>query len=386
MFPLIFMIKVLTLFNTEQGSLRITKLARFDCPSFQDGQVLDIAQAKDELTYVLEELAPAMGANPQVIIGVRGPMVTFQRKEGFRTTSSRNYSIIREQDITEALNNAKPVILPPDTQIVDVWTQSFAVGEREGIRNPRGMSGISLEARVFISYANSGYLTDLKEVLQACNLTEYRLYASAVPIAQQLPSPSEKQKQTMVLDIGEDASSALFYNKGLLVEGKNLSCGYRLMVQNLAEFWADSYENVKNMLDNYECDDDNINDAIEDSVQFMLKHIYKALCQSSIYFMKHQPRQIIVTGSGILDFTAPLTREIFNAAKARACLLEPETDHPDDVAEETTDLRLFTGALCLIYHHLQLEDNAEAVTGQSGDEGLFGKILDKFGLNGFSLF
>lgn len=365
------------LFDTEQGSVRITKLARFDCPHFQDGQVLDLGPAQDELTYVLEELAPFIGLNPKILIGVRGPMLSFQRRTGFRIANARN-CIIRDQDIKEALNDAVPSVLPAGTQVLDVWAQSFVVEGIEGIQNPKGRPGVSLEAQTLISYADTSYLADLKNILHLCNVSNYRLLPTAVPIVQQLPSPSEKKGRTLLIDIGNNSTSALLYNKGLVMEGINLAFGDNVLIKQFAKLLEQDVSEAQKILDNY-TPDEYVDDAIEDATEFMIQRIYRELSKSLVSFAQKAPTQIILTGNGVSDFTEPIVRDIFQVNKVRWSFLEPETD--DDNEDPSVDLLLFTGALSIIYHALQTEDAADPAEMAPVQDGILGKLLGKIGLN-----
>ena len=364
---------VVALFDTEQGSVRITKLARFDSAYFQDGQVLDVGRAQDELTYILEELSNEIGLNPKVIIGLRGPMLSFQRRTGFRTANARN-CIIRDSDIQEALSNAVPSVLPASTQVIDIWPQSFVVEGKDGIQNPKGMPGITLEAETFISYADATYVADIKNVLHLCNLSNYRLLATAVPIARQLPNISEKQTRTLVLDIGDNSTEAMLYNKGLLIDGKSLALGHNVLIKEFAKLLENDVQTAQDILNDYQ-EDEVTDELIEDATEIMLRRIHRELCESSLFYVQNPPTQLILTGCGISQFTLDLAKPIFQVRKVRCALLET------NAADEQTDLSQFTGALALIYHTLQVEESVDEGSDSSKSETFFEKLLTKIGFN-----
>ena len=364
------------LFDTEKGSIHFTKLARFDSPHFQDGQVLDVGRAQDELTYVLEELAGDIGQNPKIVVGLRGPMLSFERRTGFRTRNARN-CVIRESDIQEALADAVPPVLPTNTHIIDVWAQSYMVEGKAGYQNPRGLQGITLAAETLISLADASYLEDLKNILHLCNFPGYRLLASAVPIAQQLPTSTDKQGRTLLLDIGDYSTSAILYSKGLIIDGKTFAFGHNLLVKHFAKLLENDVPTAQKILDNYQEQDDVTDELIEDATALLLQHLQKELANASLPYVQNPPSQIILTGSGVTDFTTPLAKEIFHVRKVRDAILDA------DIATEDTNLSLFTGAVALIYHTLQNQQsgNSSQETRADDEEGFLERLLTKIGFN-----
>ena len=53
-------------------------------------------------------------------------------------------------DVEHVIDAAKAVAIPADQKILHVLPQEFIVDGQEGIRDPIGMSGVRLEAKVHI--------------------------------------------------------------------------------------------------------------------------------------------------------------------------------------------------------------------------------------------
>ena len=365
------------LFDTEQGSVSVTRLERFETPHLQDGQVSDLASAQDELNYVLGELSPNMGLSPKIVLGLRGPMLSFKRSSGFKTTDARN-CIIRESSIKEAISNAIPAHLGPEKQIVHVWPQSFVLEGQYRTQNPLGRQGITLEAETFISFADTAYLSDLKAILGGANITPDTILASAVPVAQQLPSETEKQNRTLILDIGDTSTSALIYHKGLLVEGKTFAFGHNFVVRQFADLLQNDIAEAQAELEKYKDKpepDEVTEDLIEDATAALLEKIHKELSAASVYYVQNPPVNLILTGCGITAFTAPIAKEIFPMRKVRTSFLDTSDINPE------ADLGQFTGVLALLYHILQLSEPLKSTSAENAKEGFLEKWLGKLGLS-----
>jgi cell division protein FtsA len=68
------------------------------------------------------------------------------------------------------LDAAKAVAIPMDQRIVHVLPQEFVIDEQEGIRQPVGMSGVRLEARVHIVTAAVSAMQNIVKCVRRCGI------------------------------------------------------------------------------------------------------------------------------------------------------------------------------------------------------------------------
>src|SRR5258708_31439236 len=57
---------------------------------------------------------------------------------------------VRQSDIERVLDAARAINIPQDREILHVLPQEYIIDEQDGIREPLGMSGVRLEAKVHI--------------------------------------------------------------------------------------------------------------------------------------------------------------------------------------------------------------------------------------------
>ena len=162
-----------------------------------------------------------------------------------------------------------------------------------------------------------------------------------------------------------------------------MAFGDNVMIKQFAKLLEQDVSEAQKILDNY-TPDEYIDDAIEDATEFMIRRLYRELGKSLVSFAQKAPTQIILTGNGVCDFTEPIVRDIFQVNKVRWSFLEPETEN--DNKEEAPDLLLFTGALAIIYHTLQMEDSSDPTETSPEREGFLDKLITKIGLNSLFTF
>src|SRR5262249_62038106 len=73
---------------------------------------------------------------------------------------------VRDGDLSRVIESAKAVAIPMDREIIHVLPQEYIVDEQDGIREPLGMAGVRLEAKVHIVTAA---VTSAQNVIKCCN-------------------------------------------------------------------------------------------------------------------------------------------------------------------------------------------------------------------------
>ena len=75
-------------------------------------------------------------------------------------------SEVRDGDVKRVIDAAKAVAIPMDREVIHVIPQEFIVDDQDGIREPLGMSGVRLEAKIHIVTAA---VTSAQNIVKCCN-------------------------------------------------------------------------------------------------------------------------------------------------------------------------------------------------------------------------
>jgi cell division protein FtsA len=81
----------------------------------------------------------------QVYAGIAGSHVRSLNSHGIVAIRDRE---VTQSDVDRVIDAARAVAIPADQRILHVLPQEFIIDGQEGIREPIGMSGVRLEARV----------------------------------------------------------------------------------------------------------------------------------------------------------------------------------------------------------------------------------------------
>lgn len=359
--------------DEETDTLRIRHALRRSCRAFSGAFVRDMQGAQEELSKIFAEVSEYVTFNPSVVVGLRGNFLSFKRASGFKSVDSRN-RIIGEREIDEATHNSIPSNLSETLEVVDVLPQSYTIDGNTGIKNPKGMSGFTLEVETFLSCAMVTHLNNLNNVLSSCECNDYQVLPSSVAMAETLLNADEKQAGALLLDLGETSASALMYHKGALVDGWELGWGMNTLTEAVADLLQNDTETARDVLREYEPGSDDIMDEVlEDAAKKLLTDVKKELLQSLLY-LKYPSSHLVLCGAGADKTLLKTAKKVFGARKARIASFE------NLIADCPADHPAYSGALALIRHALDRERSQLGVA-KAKEPGLLDGLLNKLGLN-----
>ena len=359
-------------FDEEAATITLSRIWRQPCSGFAGARVLDKTKAREELSALINELTQEVATPVSVLVGLRGDFLSFKRSSGFASVATRNY-VIGTKEIEAALHNAVPSTIKDSSEVVDIFPQSYTVDGNEGIVNPKGVPGCTLEAVTFLSLAQSAVLQDLREVFQACSCPEFHVLPSGIAQADRLLRANEKEAGALFLDIGTQSTSAVLYFQNTLVEAWEIPLGQNSGVMAVAEVLQNDLETTREVLKNYKPGTDEIiDDALEEAKDNLLRTVKKRLQQSLLY-VQHPCTHLILSGAGADKKMLAACKKEFNARKARLAEV-------DRVASSSypADPLVCTGTTALITHAL-VREVSELSTLQEKPAGFISNLLDKIG-------
>jgi cell division protein FtsA len=128
-------------------------------------------------------------------------------------------------DVDRVLDAARAVALPMDQDILHVLPQEFLVDGQDGIKEPVGMSGVRLEARVHIISTPIAGAQNVIKCCQRAGLHVVDLVFAPFAAAEVVLSPEEKELGVAVVEIGAGATGLLAFAGGAVKHTAVLSVG-----------------------------------------------------------------------------------------------------------------------------------------------------------------
>ncbi len=354
-------------------TLRIRHLLRQPCKAFAGAFVRDKIGAQEELAHVFSQISGFISSTPSVIVGVRGSFLSFQHRTGFAYTPSRS-RIIRDDTIEEALHDSIPANLDDSLEVIDILPQSYSIDGQHGVINPKGMSGCCLGVETFISLGVATHLANLTSVLEFCGCEDFLWMPTAVALAETALTSAEKAASCLLVDVGENSTSAALYQKESLLEAWEMPFGLDLVADSVADQLQNDFQTARKLLRDYE-PDPVMDEVIAEACTPWLAAFHKELVQSLTYIQR-PPTHAVLCGKGAWPVLQKELKNKLGLRKTRLCIFDKliadcDIEHPQ-----------YDGALALLQHALVREQSQLGVA-RVKDEGLLGKLFTKLGFNLF---
>lgn len=352
-------------------TLRIRYVLRQPCKAFTGAFVRDKIGAQEELSHLFSQISGFVSSTPSVIVGVRGSFLSFQHRTGFAYTPARS-RIIRDENIDEAIHDSLPANLDDSLEVLDILPQSYSIDGQHGVINPKGMSGCCLGVETFISLGVATHLANLKSVLEACGCEDFSWMPTSVALGETALTPTEQAGSCLLVDVGENSTSAALYQKDSLLEAWEIPSALDQVADHVADQLQNDVQTARKLLRDYE-PDPVMDEVIEDACVPLLNTLHKEFVQSLTYIQR-PPTHAVLCGQGAWPVLQKGLKNKLGLRKVRLCTFDKliadcEIDHPQ-----------YDGVLALLQHSLVREQSQLGVA-RVKEDGLLGKLFTKLGFN-----
>ncbi len=192
------------------------------------GVVVNIDSTVDSIKKAIEEAELMAGCEiTSVYAGIAGGHIMGFNSHGIVAVKGDE---IVQKDIDRVIDAARAVAIPPDREVIHILPQEFIVDEQGGIQDPRGMSGVRLEAKIHIV---TGAVTSAHNLIKCANqagLDVADIVLQSLASSEAVLSKEEKDLGGALIDFGGGTTDlAIFRGKSikhisvLAVGGNNLT-------------------------------------------------------------------------------------------------------------------------------------------------------------------
>jgi len=169
--------------------------------------VLSIQRAVEEA-----ELMAGCRIN-SVYAGIAGSHITSMNSHGIVAIRDKE---VTQADVDRVIDSARAVAIPADQKILHILPQEFVIDRQEGIREPIGMSGIRLEARVHIVTGAVSAAQNIVKCIRRCGLEVEDIILDQLASCTAVLSDDEKDLGVCLVDIGGGTTDIAVFTDGAI--------------------------------------------------------------------------------------------------------------------------------------------------------------------------
>ena len=137
-------------------------------------------------------------------------------------------------DVEKVIEAAKAVSIAADQEILHVLPQEFIIDQQDGIKDPLGISGVRLEAKVHIVTGSISSARNVVKCANKCGLNVSDIIFSALASARSVLAPEEQELGVCLIDIGGGTSDIVVFQGGAVKHSAVIPVGGNHITNDIA--------------------------------------------------------------------------------------------------------------------------------------------------------
>jgi len=123
---------------------------------------------------------------------------------------------VEQEDVERVVDAAKAVAIPADQRILHVLPQEFIIDDQDGIRQPIGMSGVRLEAKVHLVTGSISAAQNITKCIRRCGLEVEDVILEQLASSQSVLTNDEKDLGVILVDMGGGTTDIAIFTEGAI--------------------------------------------------------------------------------------------------------------------------------------------------------------------------
>ena len=216
---------------TEEG-IDIVGIGTSPSRGLRKGVVINIESTVASIKKAVEEAELMAGCEiKSVYAGIAGGHIKGFNSQGIIAIKNREVST---EDVKRVIDAAKAIAIPMDREVIHILPQEFIIDDQDGIREPLGMSGVRLEAKVHIV---TGAVASAQNIIKSCmraGLDVADIVLEQLASSEAVLSAEEKELGVALVDIGGGTTDIAIFIDGAIKHTSVLSLGGNQMTNDIA--------------------------------------------------------------------------------------------------------------------------------------------------------
>ena len=207
---------------TENG-IDIVGIGTHPSRGLRKGVVVNIDATVDSIKQAVEEAELMADCEiTSVFAGIAGGHIRGFNSHGVVAVKDRE---VREGDVKRVIDAAKAVAIPMDREVIHVIPQEFIIDDQDGIREPLGMSGVRLEAKIHIVTAAVTSAQNIVKCANKAGLNVIDIVLEPLASAEACLAEDERELGVCLIDMGGGTTDLAVFADGAIKHTSVLGLG-----------------------------------------------------------------------------------------------------------------------------------------------------------------
>ena len=216
---------------TEHG-VEIIGIGSSASQGLRKGVVINIEATVNSVRKAVEEAALMAGCEIHTVFtSITGGHIKAFNSHGIVAVKNKE---VAQRDLERVIDAAKAVAIPMDRDVLHVLPQDYIIDDQDGIKEPLGMSGVRLEAKVHIV---TGAVTSVQNIVKCCNRTGLNvaeIVLAPLAAAEAVLGEEERELGVVLVDMGGGTTDIAIYHDGTVKHTAVISIGGNHVTNDIA--------------------------------------------------------------------------------------------------------------------------------------------------------
>jgi cell division protein FtsA len=199
---------------SPEGDLSVIGLGSHKSTGLKKGVVVNIDSTVQAIQRAIEEAELMAGCQiHSVFAGIAGSHIRSLNSHGIVAIKDKE---VLSQDLDRVIDAAQAVAIPADQKILHILPQEYLIDEQDGVKDPMGMSGVRLEAKVHLVTCAINAAQNIEKCIRRCNLEVEDIILEQLASSYAVLTEDEKELGVCMVDIGGGTTDIAIFTEGAI--------------------------------------------------------------------------------------------------------------------------------------------------------------------------
>jgi len=199
---------------TATGEVEVIGVGHHPSRGMKKGVVVNIESTVQSIQRAIEEAELMAGCQiKSVYAGIAGSHIRSINSHGTVAIKDKE---VGTNDVDRVIESARALAIPADQKVLHVLPQEFIIDGQEGIREPIGMSGVRLEAKVHIVTGAVSAAQNIVKCVRRCGLEVDDIILEQLASSLSVLTEDEKELGVCMVDIGGGTTDISVFTEGAI--------------------------------------------------------------------------------------------------------------------------------------------------------------------------
>ncbi len=194
------------------GEIEIVGIGSSPSKGMKKGVVVNIESTVQSIQRAAEEAELMAGCQiHSVYVGIAGSHIRSLNSHGIVAIKDKE---VYRADLERVIDAAQAVAIPADQKILHILPQEYVIDDQEGIKEPLGMSGVRLEAKVHLVTCAVNAAQNIEKCIRRCGLEVEEIILEQLASSYSVLTDDERELGVCMVDIGGGTTDIAIFTEG----------------------------------------------------------------------------------------------------------------------------------------------------------------------------